>query len=151
MSSTLNLPRYIFRGTTIGYPGNHNAQTFPYTCTSLHPVKALWFALACMQYAPDDAVVYIARTEQFTGISVIYNWLKRVEDEVGLKMKPIDFYSYCDGYIHVADLQKLLKDRKIEAYNVVRIDNITRLCSETKDLSVKDIETLVFEMKQYLK
>lgn len=151
MSLPRKLPAYIFRGTTIGHPGSHNAQTFPYTCTSLHPVKALWFALACLQNAPNDAVVYVARTENLVTFSPIYNVLKKVEDEVGLTMKPLDFYPYCEGYMHVADLQKILQDMKIEAYNVARIDNISRLCRETKDLTVKNVITLVDEMQQYLK
>ena len=145
------LPDFVFRGTTINYPGNNNAIQLPYTCTSFHPVKALWFALECLHLQPDGAVVYVARTRNLTDFKLIYNYFNRLENEVGFAMAPVDFYARCEGYIHAADLQRILATNGIEAYNVVRKDNLTRICRETPDLDAKKIVTLVEQMLPLLR
>jgi hypothetical protein len=125
-----NLPVYLFRGTTIDYPGNKTSINTVSTPTSWYPVKALWFALECFERNPDTVVVYVAKTEKLAAFNPIYNVLKTVESEIGLSMLPSDFYPCCEGYIHVPDLQNFLMTYNIDAYQRARKDNITRLCAE---------------------
>jgi len=123
----------------------------PYTCTSTHPVKALWFALECYHKNPGLAVVYIARMEKLQGVSRGYNQLRKLEDEIGFFIPPISFYPYCEGFIHVADFQWVLKGFEIEVYNAVRKDNLSRFCAETPVISIKKIAALAEAMRPYLK
>jgi hypothetical protein len=96
-------PEFVFRGTTEGYPGGKNSIEMPYTCTSIHPVKALWFALECFQQSPDVACIYFARTDNLQEIASGYNHFHKLEGEIGFFIQPALFYTLCDGLIHVAD------------------------------------------------
>lgn len=142
---------YLFRGTTIEYPGNVNAIKVPYACTSTHPVKALWFALECVSKNPDSAVVYLANAEKLSGIEIMKNCLEAKEDEVALGIKPSDFYPLCEGYIHIVDFQKILQGFDINVYKAVRKENLTYLCEETLQLNETQINLIVEEMRKYLK
>jgi hypothetical protein len=88
-------PEFVFRGTTEGYPGGQNSIEIPYTCTSTHPLKALWFALECFQQNPDTACIYIARTENLKEISSGYNHFHKLESEIGFFIRPASFYPLC--------------------------------------------------------
>jgi len=123
----------------------------PYTCTSTHPVKALWFALECYHKNPGLAVVYIARIEKLAGIDIGYNPLKKLEDEIGFLIQPVSFYPFCEGFVHVPDFQWVLKGFDIDGYSAVRKDNLSRLCKETSVIGIKKIASLVKAMRPYLK
>lgn len=97
------LPIYVFRGTTKEYPGSKNSMEMPYTCTTTHPVKALWFALECYPRNPELAVVYLARLERLAAIESSYNHLHKLEDEIGFFIPPLQFYSLCEGFIDIGD------------------------------------------------
>lgn len=145
------LPKYVFRGTTKDYPGGGNSIRMPYTCTSSHPVKALWFALECYQENPEDAGIYLALTENLKHISHGQNHFHKLENEIGFFIQPISFYTLCEGFIYLSDFQKVLTDLGIDAYNIVRKDNLTELCKSTPDLSSRNIESLVVGLRVYLK
>lgn len=145
------LPTYVFRGTTIAYQGNTNSIKIPVTCTSWHPVKALWFALECFQKDPEKAVIYIANTNRLKSLAIGYNHLGKLENEIAFNIEPQVFYSYCLGYVHVSQFQRILKDLGIDGYNVVRTDNLSRLCAETRPISVNKIESIVTTVLPILK
>src|SRR5882762_10401280 len=137
------LHTYVFRGTTKGYHGNKNSMEMPYTCTATHPVKALWFALECYHKNPTSAVVYVARIESLSAIGRGYNQLSNLEDEIAFAIQPAVFYRYCEGFIHVPDLQWVLKGFDIDGYRAVKIENLSRHCRETTPIGAKKIEALV--------
>ncbi len=141
--SIIELPKYVFRGTTIKYKGNKNSIEIPYTCTSTHPVKALWFALECYPKNPETAVIYIAKLERLEDKKTSTNHFADLEDEIAFNIPPLSFYPYCMGYVHIFDFQGILKDFEIDGHNVVRKDNLTRLCAETRPISVNKIESIV--------
>lgn len=142
---------YIFRGTTIDYRGNPAAIVVPYTCTSRHPVKALWFALECVTKNPATAVVYLAETQKLTALETMQNYLEAIEEEEAYRIKPEDFYSLCEGYIHIIDFQKILLNFGFNTYQSVRKDNLTLLCRSTPALNHDEISLIVEEMRKYLK
>jgi len=142
---------FLFRGTTINYKGNNAAIAVPYTCTSRHPVKALWFALECVSKNPASAVVYLAKAERLLNFEPMGNWLESVEDEVAFRLKPLDFYPLTEGYIHTVDFQKVLFGLDIDTYKSVRKDNLTLLCENTEPLKESEIDLIVEKMEIFLK
>jgi len=124
-------PEFVFRGTTEWYPGGKNSIEMPYTCTSWHPVKALWFALECFQTNPETACVYIAQMGNVEQLGVIKNHFESFENEIGFGVEPRVFYRLCDGIVYVLDFQKILFSFGFNPYEIVRKENLTRLCKET--------------------
>ena len=101
MSKKLNA-KYVFRGSTIGWPGNTASRQMPRTPTTTNPVKALLFALCCRDKAA-PAVIYIAKIEGLKEIKVDANVLVKVEEEIGFIISPADFILLCDGYLPLSD------------------------------------------------
>jgi hypothetical protein len=138
-----NTDRFVFRGTTIDYEGSKNSIALSYTSTSTHPVKALWFALECYRKFPDNSVVYVADRQRLVNLATSSNLLKDYEDEIAYRTIPRNFYPLCEGYLHVVDLQNIMRNLGIECNKIIGIDNLTRICKETSSLSVNDMETLL--------
>ena len=137
------IPEFVFRGTTEEYPGGQNSIEMPYTCTSTHPLKALWFALECFQQNPERACVYIARTENLKDIPSGYNHLRKLESEIGFFIQPASFYPLCDGLIYVPDFQEILKSFGFHPYVVARIENLSQLCKETPRIAAATVRSIV--------
>jgi hypothetical protein len=95
---------YVFRGTTIGYPGNTASQTLPVTCTSSNPVVALLFALECANSFPDDSVIYLGNMATLSSYQSHANVLAFFEREVIFALKPVDFYALSEGYVTFKEL-----------------------------------------------
>ncbi|MDQ3847179.1 MAG: hypothetical protein M3342_24670 [Bacteroidota bacterium] len=55
--------RFLFRGTTLGWPGNKAMQTLPRTSASIKPLKALLFAMSA-KLKGSQVVIYIAKREK---------------------------------------------------------------------------------------
>ena len=136
-------PEFVFRGTTEGYPGGKNSIEMPYTCTSTHPVKALWFALECFHQNPGTACVYIAQMHDLDHLGFIYNHFYSLEDEIGFPVNPTAFYQQCLGLISVPDFQKILEDHGLSAYEVVRKENLTWFCKETPRIRAATVRSIV--------
>jgi len=134
---------FVFRGTTEEYPGGRNSIEMPYTCTSSHPLKALWFALECFQQNPDTACVYVARTENLKQIRSGYNHFHKLESEIGFFIQPTLFYPFCDGLIYVTDFQEILMSFGFQPYVVARIENLTQLCKETPKITATTVRSIV--------
>ena len=145
------LPIYVFRGTTIGFEGSTASMNIPYTCTSGHPIKALWFALDCMSKNPYTAVVYLGILGKFSSQTIKGNVLNSIEEEIAFSMQPRAFYTLSEGYVHVADLQTIVKMIGFDAYMSVRKDNLSLLCEETRPITQDEIEAIVREMRKCIK
>jgi len=142
---------FLFRGTTIGYLGSENARRVPYSCATTNPLKALLFALKCHRKYTAQAVVYIARIKHLQHLKPIFNCLESIEEEVAFPIPPSEFYIYCDGYIHVADFQMILRNRGVHLPEIVNTTNLSILCEETLVLADEEIINLANEMYQHLK
>lgn len=142
---------FLFRGTTVGFKGNKAAITIPYTSTSTHPVKALWFGLECLPRNPGNAVIYLANFEDLAHLYTMQNCLATVEDELAFGVKPENFYPFCEGYIHVTEMQEILGPFGIDGYQIVTKKNITSHCENTRPLSLGTIDLIVAEMRKKLR
>ena len=145
------LPKYIFRGTTIEFPGNPNCRNYGYSCTSRHPGKATLFALDCYRTNPDSAVVYVSLVENYRSYDITANVIEKKEDEVVYEMPPLEFYPLCLGYVPVREMQKVLNELGHPVYDIARYDNLSRLCDEIRQVSAKEIDKLVVSLEPYLK
>ncbi len=90
--------KYVFRGSTIGWPGNSASRQMPRTPTTTNPVKAFLFAICCHDKGV-PAVIYVAGIDKLKGIKTDKNVLAKVEEETGYIIAPKAFIELCDGYI----------------------------------------------------
>jgi len=142
---------FLFRGTTVGFKGNKAAISIPYTSTSTHPVKALWFGLECLPRNPGNAVIYLANMENLAHLKTMRNCLASVEDELAFGIRPEKFYPFCEGYVHVTEMQEVLRSFGIDGYQIVTRNNITSHCETTQTLSRGTIDLIVAEMRKKLR
>jgi len=142
---------FLFRGTTVRFKGNIAAIAIPYTSTSTHPVKALWFGLECLHRNPSNAVIYLANSEDLAHLETMQNFLSSLEDELAFRIRPEKFYPFCEGYIHVTEMQEILKPFGIDGYQIVTKKNITSHCELTPPLSHSTIDQIVAEMRKKLR
>ena len=148
----VRLPPYLFRGTTINWPGNRAAQELPMTYTSAHPVKALLFANTLRHKYPDSSVVYLALGEKLNTIpNDSENALSQIENEIGFAVTPTDFYPLCEGYIHAYDFQRIIHNEGMEVNHISRVENLTEICSLTPPISSELIERIASEALKFLK
>ena len=71
--------KYLFRGTTKDFEGGTNSKENKFTCTSRHPIIALFFAMDCARDYPDHAVVYITQFEKVRHLKAEPNVFKKIE------------------------------------------------------------------------
>lgn len=145
------LPKYVFRGSTINFEGGISSKKYGYTCTTKHPVKATLFALECANHYPEQAVIYVAETKNLMHLKRTSNVLKKQEEELAWKILPKDFASLVEGYIHLGDIQKVLKTLGFDTYEIVGLDNLNRLCRETPPMSANKMRKFLQEIQPYLK
>jgi hypothetical protein len=146
------LPKYVFRGTTLGFPGNAVMQRIPVTCTTSNPAIATLFALKISHKFGVPAVVYVAETNKLAHISTTpENVLKKYEQEVAWTIKPIDFYTLCEGYVTVAEIQNVLSNLAIETCVLVFEDNLTNLLKQQAQIKPVITEQIVASLRPFLK
>lgn len=101
-------PVYLFRGTTMGWPGNHAARTVPLTYTTLDPIVAFQFALECRGYG--NAVVIIGERGAFSEIAPgpYDRYYQRLECSVTLAIPPAEFAAAASRVISLDDCRRAL-------------------------------------------
>ncbi len=142
---------YVFRGTTISFKGSSFAQNEQMTSTTSNPIIALWFAKECLNKNPDKACVYLAKSDNLSGIQSEKNVLASIESEIGYKIAPTEFYKRTEGYFLVQDFQSVLTIEGFDCQDIVRIENLSRLCFETKNINPTQIKKIVQSLLPYLK
>jgi hypothetical protein len=97
---------YLFRGTSIDWPGNKSLQKVKMTPTSTDALVATLFALECNQHG--DGVVYFARWEPFKDRLHKPNVLAQRECEVAVSMLPVEFAAQAKGRISAIKAREIL-------------------------------------------
>lgn len=142
--------KYVFRGTTLGYVGNHSSLTCPVTCTTLNPAKAAAFATYCSTHG--NAVVYIAELEKLTALTTIgCNWLGESEEEVAFGVLPSVFYTHCEGYLTLFEILEILSRLGIRVPAVIHQQNLDDVLAAIRTLKEEEIEEFVKAAKSHLK
>ncbi len=81
--------RFVYRGTTHGWPWNPVLQRDRRTCATTDPLVATLFAIECLQHG--SSAVLIASLEDFDGLIGPTNHAAIAESEVVLNLPPLDF------------------------------------------------------------
>jgi len=108
--------KYLFRGSTINWPGSVSSQSLPRTSVTTNPIKAILFALCCGYtngYKSDKQIIYIIERSKLKGISTGKNWLAKVEEEIAFEIKPSDYISLCEGYIFAEDAINIILSMRL--------------------------------------
>lgn len=83
------MTRFIFRGTTVGWPGNPGCREAGFTCTTCDPLVATLFAPEATRYG--KAVVFIADFEKLRLLVGESNAFAEIEREIVVRVAPLDF------------------------------------------------------------
>lgn len=147
------LPKYVFRGTSLGYPGNYSSIMPPgCTHTTANPLKAVLFAMDCRAKHSAEPVIWIAETESLEHITLLpINHFGEVEEEINWEIAPSEFYEHCLGYINMEMMKTRLNTigKSINYFSI--IDNLSELLENTDKMSLEVIVKLVNLIKNELK
>ena len=106
------LSNYVFRGTTINWPGNNASKKLPRTPTTSNPIKALLFAMASSGHG-HKTVIYIVNENKLGSISFDKNVLAKTEEEKGYIITPLKFIKLAEGYITTEEAIEILHQLKL--------------------------------------
>jgi len=81
--------KYVYRGTTEGWPGNMSLQDEKMTPTTTDPLVATLFAIECRNHGP--ALILAAPRSLFEGLIGPANYFSVIESAVNLEIFPMEF------------------------------------------------------------
>jgi hypothetical protein len=82
-------PPFLYRGTTVGWPGKEVLQQLGLTPTTSDPVVATLFSLWSARYG--EAILEVCQFSDVAGLIGPANWHSRVECEVVIAVPPAEF------------------------------------------------------------
>lgn len=100
--------RYLYRGTTIGWPGNPVLRDRRTTCTTTDPLVATLFAIECRNHG--RAVVLAAWRDPLERLFDSDNWLDMIECAVNLQLSPLEFESQSEFLLDVDSAIEILRE-----------------------------------------
>lgn len=86
--------RYLYRGTTVGWPGNPVLQERRTTCTTRDPLVATLFAIECRNHG--RAVILAARRDPLESLVGPENYFSVTECAINLRCSPLEFESQAE-------------------------------------------------------
>ena len=133
--SSLNSPRYYFRGTSEGFPGSSSLQRIGVTPASTDPAVATTFATESEQFGP--GIVYIATEEDLAGVEITGgNVRAALESEVGVWIQPSEFAERASLSVSASDARAILAGMGID------IPGVIADVDASNDAFVKEFNTL---------
>jgi hypothetical protein len=132
-----NIPKYYFRGTTLGWEGNQTNRALNVVCTTSNPIKAALFALCYGGFA-EKQVIYIVAAENITA-DYTTNVFEVIEDERAFKMLHKEFYNACDGYVNLDDMIVIIRDMGARIELPINSGNLNRHLKNVKMLTGKEM------------
>ena len=122
---------YLYRGTSVGWPGNISLQRIRRTPVTTDPLVATLFALECRRHG--SGVVHIASQSRLAGLIVPANVLAEVECEIGVNCTPLEFSgSYSEFRVTVELACEILNEMTIDVPQFIA--NHDRLQTHLEDL-----------------
>lgn len=100
--------RYLYRGTTIGWPGNPTLRDRRITCTTTDPLVATLFGIECRNHG--NAVIVAAWRDPLERSIDADNWLDIIECSVNLRLLPLEFQDQAEFYLEVDSAIMILKE-----------------------------------------
>jgi len=108
------LPRFLYRGTTRGWPGNDASREENRTCATTDPLVATVFAVHCRHFGA--AVLHVFDTRDYEIVEST-NCLANIEAEVLVKSNPLDFAAAAVRTIDVDEAIEILDAMGFEIPN----------------------------------
>lgn len=100
--------RYLYRGTTEGWPGNEVLREERITCTTTDPLVAAIFGVECRNHG--HAVILMARANDFPGLVGPPNIFEMIESSVNIMVPPEDFARRVERVLEVDEVLRILRD-----------------------------------------
>ena len=153
VATDIILPKYVFRGTCLGFAGSNSSRNVPYTCTIKNPIKAVLFAMHCQLHYYHAPVIYVAKTENLKHLTLLKanKRMDSLEEAINFRIAPISFYPFCEGYLMLSEMKNILKMQNIPITASVKLDNLTEKCEQSVVLGVEDIDKIFAESIKILK
>lgn len=120
-------PTYLYRGTTIGWPGNDMLQEERITCTTTDPLVATLFAIECRNHG--RAVILAARRELFEALPGLSNYFSVSESAVNLPIVPAEFAMRAEVALDVDRSLEILREMGFQGIPV-RLNGLAALQQE---------------------
>ena len=99
--------RYLYRGTTEGWPGYPVRPGEEITCTTTDPLVATLFAIECRNYG--RAVILAARHDMLEHLVAPANVFDIMESAVNLRCSPLEFASRAEFVLDVDESIAVLR------------------------------------------
>jgi hypothetical protein len=99
-------PSYLYRGTTVGWPGNRSLQDAGVTCCTTDPLVACLFAVECRDQG--RAALFATRRDRYTNLIVAENYFSITECAVNVQASPTGFITDADHMLSVDDALSIL-------------------------------------------
>lgn len=109
------LGRFLYRGTTRGWPGSRSSQRLGITSASSDPLVATLFALHCYGVY-GQGVVYAAKADDLQSLLCAGNVLNQREREIGLQMTCEEFQHRAIRECHALEVRQHLVDLGFKAH-----------------------------------
>ena len=108
MASESANPRHVYRGTTIGWPGNPILQKLEITPTTFDPIVATLFALEAANHG--QGIVLIASLRKIGERVAPANVFTQLECELAVTISPLNFERLVSGRVSAQRSRELLCD-----------------------------------------
>ncbi len=100
--------RYLYRGTTLGWPGNNVLQELRITCTTTDPLVATLFAVECRNHG--RPAILVARRDLFADLIAEDNFFSVIECAVNVRISPLEFAALAEAVLDVEDALTILRE-----------------------------------------
>lgn len=97
---------YLYRGTTVGWPGNLCLQDERITCCTTDPLVACLFAVECR--AKGKAIIYVSSRDRYSNLIAADNHFSVIECAVNLNLVPSEFIDQSDYRLDVEEVLNIL-------------------------------------------
>jgi hypothetical protein len=116
--------RYLYRGTTLGWPGDSVLQELRITCTTTDPLVATLFAIECRNHG--RPAILVARKDLFGELIAEDNFFSVIECAVNVRISPLEFAALAEAVLDVEDSLTILRELGFEDLPV-RLSGTTAL------------------------
>ena len=133
---------YVFRGTTLGFPGNLSTQQVGVTPASIDPLRATAFAAGAASQGSDPVVLF-GPSASFSDSLQVGTWRNVVEREVGVPMLPADFQQAAPFVVDLNQSQVILNGMGYNVPPIMSTDAVKTFTVDAPRLSPDEIAAFV--------
>jgi len=132
------IPKFLFRGTSEGYPGNPGLQTLGITPASTDPAVATAFAANSARFG--RGIVQIATSDDLAGVTIgPGDYLSEMEKSVTAEISPSEFSGRASISISVSSARGILSDMGVYIPSVLTNDQMSPLLTSMSPLTEEQI------------